>query len=116
MDATENELIQKLNKPSPEMREIIFWMTDNIDFVSRICRGKAMPKENWEKYMELAIIKGDNLGIALLVFKHMKDKAVSIWNFNNNKKKVGEIRNEEFERGTLPGKHTGSTDFCVRWS
>ena len=75
MDATENELIQKLNKLSPEMREVIFWMTDNIDFVSRICRGKAMPKENWEKYMELAIIKGDNLGITLLVFKHMKDKA-----------------------------------------
>ena len=36
----------------------------------------------------------------------MAVKSVSIWNFNNNKKKVGEIRNEEFERGTLPGKHT----------
>ena len=113
MDATENELIQKLNKLSPEMREVIFWMTDNIDFVSRICRGKAMPKENWEKYMELAIIKGKR---GEKEIAYMAVKSVSIWNFNNNKKKVGEIRNEEFERGTLPGKHTGSTDFCVRWS
>ena len=45
----------------------------------------------------------------------MAVKSVSIWNFNNNKKKVGEIRNEEFERGTLPGKHTGDTLFYVRW-
>lgn len=75
MDVEENELIEKLNKLSPEMREIVFWMIDNIDFVNRICRGKAMPQEKWENYMELAITKEDNLGIALLVFKHMKDKA-----------------------------------------
>lgn len=75
MDVEENELIEKLNKLSPEMREIVFWMVDNIDFVNRICRGKAMPQEKWEKYMELAIIKEDNLGIALLAFKHVKDKA-----------------------------------------
>lgn len=75
MDETKNELIEKLNKLSPEMREVVFWMTDNIDFVDRVCRGKAIPKERWERYMELAIIKEDNLGIALLVFKLMKDKS-----------------------------------------
>ena len=74
MDRTEINLIEKLNKLSPEMREIVFWIADNIDFVNHICRGKAMQKEKWERYMEHAIINKDNLGIALLAFKHIKDE------------------------------------------
>ena len=74
MDETEIDLIEKLNKLSPEMKEIVFWIVDNIDFVNHICRGKAMRKEKWERYLEHAIINKDNLGIALLAFKHIKDE------------------------------------------
>ncbi len=67
MDETEIGRIEKLNKLSPEMKEIVLLIADNIDFVNHICKGKAMQKEKWERYMEHAIINRDNLGIALLL-------------------------------------------------
>lgn len=61
MGKTKNELEEKLKKLSPKIRAVIFWTKDNIDFVNHIYRGKAIPKEKWGRYRELAIIKEDNL-------------------------------------------------------
>lgn len=54
MDETEINLIEKLNKLSSEIKEIVLWIADNIDFVNQICREKVIQKEKWERYMEHA--------------------------------------------------------------
>lgn len=49
MDRTEIDLIEKLNKMSRELREIVFRIADNIDFVNHICRGKAVSIFSFKK-------------------------------------------------------------------
>ena len=70
----ETDLIEKFYGMSPEMQGSLVWIADHIEFVHRICSGETMPKEKWERDMELAVMKRDSLGIALLVFKHIQDR------------------------------------------
>ncbi len=74
MNRVDPNLIEKLNKLSPEMQKTIFWLADNINLANRICRGKALPKEKWEEYIAYVTTNRDNLGIALLAYKHIKDE------------------------------------------
>lgn len=48
MDESEIDLMETLNKLSPEMKVIVLWIADNIDLVNHICRGKAMQREKGE--------------------------------------------------------------------
>lgn len=73
MGEAKTGLMDSLIKLPLEMQEALCWISDHMEFVDCICTGDMIPEEKWKRDMDLAAIRGDSLGIALLAYKYIKD-------------------------------------------
>lgn len=71
---TPEEFEEILNAFPQKMRNAVYWMIANIDFVEALTEGEKMSEIEVEKFIQSAKEKEDDLALCLILYKQQKDK------------------------------------------
>ena len=74
MKEKQNDILDELEKQSPEWKEAVTWVREHINIVDWLSRGEEAPKEELEEIKRAAIEKKDYVLAAICIYKEKIDE------------------------------------------